>query len=85
MPAMEKVLFHCNNKGFDDKYYRDMILDYLNTFERATKEDFRKLLGDKLPDVLSIRQKNRKISTLMEYLKRNQKIEYRDGFWTPKK
>ena len=57
-------------KGFDNKYYQDMIVDYLQKFEQANKDDFRKLLLDKFPDGLSDKQKDRKILTLLTALKR---------------
>ena len=66
---------YIRNKAFDDKYYRDMIIDYLNKFGKAQRKDFRKLLIDKLPDVLTEKQKERKITTLLTNLKRNGIIE----------
>lgn len=75
---------YIKNKGFDDKYYRDMMIDYLRSFGRGQKKDFRELLWDKLPDVLSERQKDRKLSTLIEYLKRKEIIERAEGFWVLK-
>ena len=66
---------YIRNKAFDDKYYRDMIIDYLNKFGKAQRKDFRKLLMDKFPDVLTEKQKERKITTLLTNLKRNGIIE----------
>lgn len=65
---------YIKNKGFDDQYYRDMIIDYLHKFGKAQRKDIRKLLWDKLPDVLSDSQKERKILTLLTALKRAEKI-----------
>ena len=65
---------YIKNKGFDDQYYRDMIIDYLHKFGKAQRKDIRKLLWDKLPDVLSDSQKERKILTLLTALKRAGKI-----------
>lgn len=61
---------YIHNKGFDNKYYQDMIVDYLNKFGQANKESLRNLLFDKLPDSLSSEQKERKILTLMTALKK---------------
>ncbi|MDD5603992.1 MAG: ATP-binding protein [Eubacteriales bacterium] len=66
---------YIKNKGFDDQYYRDMIIDYLEKFEKAQRKDFRKLLWDKLPEVLTDKQKERKILTLLTYLKKKGRIE----------
>ena len=60
---------YVRNKGFDDQYYRDMIIEYLKTYHKAQKSDFRKLLWDKLPDILSEQQKNRKITYLLTTLR----------------
>ena len=66
---------YIKNKAFDDQYYRDMIIDYLEKFGKAKRDDIRKLLWDKLPAVLTETQKERKILTLLTALKRTQKIE----------
>lgn len=66
---------YIKNKAFDDQYYRDMIIDYLEKFGKAQRKDIRKLLWDKLPAVLSDNQKERKILTLLTALKRAGRIE----------
>ena len=73
--TMDEEAQYIKNKGFDDQYYRDMIIDYLEKFGKAQKKDFRKLLWDKFPEVLTDRQKERKILTLLTYLKKKGKIE----------
>lgn len=66
------------NKAFDDKYYRNLIVEYLNNFGKATKDDIRQLLIDKLPDVLNENQKENKIRNLLYSMRVNGIIE-RDG------
>ena len=66
---------YIRNRAFDDKYYQDMIVDYLKEFGMGQKKDFRKLLMDKFPDILTIEQKERKILTLLTALKRQGKID----------
>lgn len=73
--TMDEEAQYIKNKGFDDQYYRDMIIDYLEKFGKAQKKDFRKLLWDKFPEVLTDRQKERKILTLLTYLKKKERIE----------
>ena len=73
--TMDEEAQYIKNKGFDDQYYRDMIIDYLEKFGKAQKKDFRTLLWDKFPEVLTDRQKERKILTLLTYLKKKGKIE----------
>lgn len=66
---------YIRNKAFDDRYYQDLILSYLTTFGKAQRKNFRDLLLDKFPDILTDKQKERKILTLLESLKRQNKIE----------
>ena len=66
---------YIKNKGFDDKYYKDLIVEYLKQYEKAKKSEIRELLWDKLPDALSDKQKGNKIRNLLYSLKRNQIIE----------
>lgn len=67
-----------------------MIVDYLQQFGKANKADFRKLLLDKFPDGWFEKQKERKISTLLTALKRQDVITtYSDNkqisHWVPAK
>ena len=62
----------------DDKYYKDLIIHYLQQFGSGTKADFIKLLGDKLSDVLDEKQKDRKVNNLLTSMSRNRLIVYDD-------
>ena len=66
---------YIKNKGFDDKYYKDLIVEYLKQYEKAQKKEIRELLWDKLPDALSDKQKENKIRNLLYALKQQQIIE----------
>ncbi len=61
---------YVKNKAFDDEYYKDLIVKYLKEFKTARKTDFRNLLLEKLPDVLSESQKENKISNLLAAMRR---------------
>lgn len=61
---------YVKNKGFDDDAYRKWILSYLDTYKRGTKQDFIKLLRDKLPDTMSEKQKESKVRNLLSSLRR---------------
>ena len=61
---------YIKNKGFDDQYYRDLIVKYLHEYKKAKKKDIRDLLWDKFPDVLNEKQKEAKIANLLAGLKR---------------
>ena len=49
--------------------------EYLKQYERASKKEIRELLWDKLPDVLSDKQKENKIHNLLTSLKKNGAID----------
>lgn len=66
----EEKVQYIKQKGFDNKYYQDMIVDYLQKFGQANRSELRELLLDKLPEGLSEKQKERKILTLLTALKR---------------
>ena len=66
----EEKADYIKHKGFDNKYYQDLIIDYLKQFGQANRAELRKLLLDKFPDGLSEKQKDRKILTLLTALKR---------------
>ena len=73
--SIDESTTYIKNKGFDDKYYKDLIVEYLKQFKRAKKKDIRELLWDKLPDVLSDAQKEHKVSNLLAALKKNSIID----------
>jgi ATP-dependent DNA helicase RecG len=64
----EKVQY-IRNKGFDDDYYKQMMIEYLTQFGSGKKKDFMGLLLSKLPDVLSEKQKEYKIQYLLKSLR----------------
>lgn len=76
--SIDEKAQYVKNKAFDDKYYRNLIVEYLNNFGKATKDDIRQLLIDKLPDVLNENQKENKIRNLLYSMRVNGVIE-RDG------
>lgn len=73
--SIDESTAYIKNKGFDDKYYKDLIIEYLKQYRKAKKKDIRELLWDKLPDALSDKQKEYKIGNLLAVLKRNNIID----------
>lgn len=61
---------HIRDRGFDGRYYRDLILELITKHQPVTREDINQLLLDKLPEVLSEEQKLTKIHNLMSSLSR---------------
>lgn len=66
----EDKVQYIKNRAFDNKYYQDMIVNYLREFGKANRAAMRDLLIDKFPDTLSPSQKDRKVLTLLTALKR---------------
>ena len=59
---------HIRNRGFDNRYYRDLIVDLVREHQPVSREDIDKLLLDKLPEVLTQEQKLSKIHNLLSSL-----------------
>ena len=56
---------YIKNKAFDDAHYRQLIIDYLKQFGKASRADIKSLLFDKLSDVLTSDQKEHKIKNIL--------------------
>ncbi|MES2239443.1 MAG: RNA-binding domain-containing protein [Bacteroidota bacterium] len=56
---------YIRNRGFKDEHYKKMVLDYLDKYGYASKEDIDKLILDILPDVLDKQQKENKVRNLI--------------------
>jgi ATP-dependent DNA helicase RecG len=57
-------------KGFDDNYYRDLVLQFLEEHGEANGKDIRQLLWDKLPDILGDNQKEYKVRNLLTKMRK---------------
>ena len=68
--SIDEGTTYIKNKGFDDKYYRDLIVEYLKKYNKAKKKDIRELLWDKLPDALNDVRKENKIRNMLSALKK---------------
>lgn len=73
--SIDESATYIKNKGFDDKYYKDLIVEYLKQYGRAKKKDIRDLLWDKLPDALSDVQKENKIRNMLTALRKQEIID----------
>ena len=61
---------YVKNKAFNDQYYRDLIVKYLEQYGSAKKRDVRELLWDKLPKVMDDKQKESKVKNLLAKMRR---------------
>ena len=62
---------YIKNRAFDSDYYEQMILKFITTYDRATRKDIEDLIKDKLPEILTEKQKKRKIGNLIVKMKKN--------------
>lgn len=88
--SIDESANYIKNKGFNDKYYKDLIIEYLKKYERAKKKDIRDLLWDKLPNALNDTQKENKIRNLLSSMKKKDIIEpdssnQQKSYWVLKK
>jgi ATP-dependent DNA helicase RecG len=56
---------YIKNRAFDDDYYKDLVISYLNKYKSASRKDLVNLLQDKLSDALEPKQKANKIKNLI--------------------
>jgi ATP-dependent DNA helicase RecG len=71
--ATDDKATYIKNRAFDDKHYKTMILEYLRTYKRASREDIDKLLLNKLSDILTLDQKRNKVRNLLYALSKTEK------------
>lgn len=77
---------YLRHRAFDDLYYCDLIIQYLQKFGSAKRAKFNRLLEDKLSDLLTPQQRQKKINNLLQKLRREGKIDVdgygKAGSWT---
>ena len=78
---------YIRNRGFDDSYYQQLVLEYLTTYGQATRADLDALLLAKLPEVLSPEQKAHKLKNLLQAMRRGGLVHTRGprarALWLP--
>lgn len=72
--ATETEAEYIRHRAFDDRYFCDMILDFLKTFGQGQRDDFERLLSGKFSDLLTAQQRSRKINNLLQKLRREGKV-----------
>jgi len=70
---------YTKNKAMNNQYYRDLVIKHLQHFGSGTKDDFTKLLYDKLSDVLDDKQKESKVKYILTSMRNKGIIEHKDG------
>lgn len=59
---------HIRERGFDKKYYIDLIVELIKEHQPVSRNDIDRLLLDKLPDIYAPKQKRAKIHNLLSEL-----------------
>ncbi len=77
--ATDTVEEYLHHRAFDDRYFCDLIVDYLKTKGEGRRADFVRLLTGKLSDLLTDEQKDSKIKNLLQRLRREGRIEKKAG------
>lgn len=72
---------YIRNRAFDDRHYKQLIVEYLEKFETGKRVDFNRLLLDKLPDVLDATKKENKVKNLLQSLRYEGVIEAEGKTW----
>ena len=68
---------YIRNRGFDDGYYKQLVIEYLQMYDKASRKELDDLLLPKLPEVLDAEQKTHKIRNLLQAMRRADLIERR--------
>jgi hypothetical protein len=78
---------YLHHRAFDDRYFCDLIVDYLKTFGSAKRTKLNRLLENKVSDLLTPAQKRGKIDRLLKRLQLEGKIRLdgygKGGTWIP--
>jgi len=64
---------YIKNKAFDKEYYKNLIIEFIKQYKKASREDIDNLLMDKLSNVLNNSQKRNKIRNLLYDMSKNDK------------
>lgn len=68
--ATDEKAKYIRNRAFDDAHYKQMVVEYLKQFGKATRQDVEDLLLSKLSDVLDEEQKRNKVKNLLGSMSR---------------
>ncbi len=66
---------YIHNRGLDDQHYQTLILNYLQRYSQASRQDLDDLILEKLPAVLDTAQKLNKMRNLLQAMRRGGLIE----------
>ncbi|MBI3524527.1 MAG: putative DNA binding domain-containing protein [Betaproteobacteria bacterium] len=61
---------YIRTRGLDDRYYRQLVVEYLQKYGQATRQELDALILPKLPDVLDATQRAHKVKNLLQAMRR---------------
>ncbi len=70
---------YIKTRGFKDDYFKKLVLEYLDKYKEASREDIDKLLFDILPGVLDENQRKNKIRNLLYVMSKREKTIVNKG------
>lgn len=76
---VNKKAEYIKNRGLKDQHYKDLILEFIDKYGSASKEDIDKLILDLLPHVLSTKQKENKVRNLVYAMSKRDSIIKNEG------
>ncbi|MBK7043737.1 MAG: hypothetical protein IPH50_08580 [Rhodanobacteraceae bacterium] len=68
---------YIRNRGFDDGFYKRLVIEYLQKYDKASRKGLDDLLLPKLPEVLDAAQKAHKSRNLLQAMRRAGVVERR--------
>jgi ATP-dependent DNA helicase RecG len=66
---------YIKKRGIDKKYLKRLVMEYLEQFKEASRQDLDQLLMDKISDALSADQKKQFVTNLLQEMRREGFIE----------
>lgn len=66
----EQKASYIRTRGLDDKYYQQLVVEYLQKYRQATRQELDALILPKLPDFLDAGQRAHKIKNLLQSMRR---------------
>ena len=66
---------YVKNKGLNDETCKNLIINALKEMRFATKSELRKVIDAALPAILDEKQKDKKLSNLLQSLRREEIID----------
>ena len=81
-PTENKELLaeYINNRGLDDKYFKELILEFIAKSGKVKRKDIDNLIIPKLSPVLNDSKKKNKVTNLLTYLRLEGKIKSLPGY-----